>query len=84
MEGLLYISFNAFCIAELLMIFIKIYKSTDKRMNQVMLGWFIVASMLLLTSDIVWGVFEFYIGWDTNPIASFLVSSFYHILTGVV
>lgn len=84
MEGLLYISFNAFCIAELLMIFIKIYKGTDKRMNQVMLGWFIVASMLLLTSDIVWGVFEFYIGWDTNPIASFLVSSFYHILTGVV
>ena len=84
MEGLLYISFNAFCIAELLMIFGKIFKGTDKRMGQVMLGWFIVASVILLSSDIVWGVFEFYIGWDKHPSASFAVNSIYHSFTGVV
>lgn len=84
MEGLLYISFNAFCIAELLMIFGKIFKGTDKRMGQVMLGWFIVASIILLSSDIVWGIFEFYIGWDKYPAVSFAVNSVYHIFTGVV
>lgn len=84
MEGLLYISFNAFCIAELLMIFVKIAKGTDKRMGQVMLGWFIMASVILLASDIAWGVFEFYIGWEKSVTASFLVNSVYHIFTGVV
>jgi hypothetical protein len=84
MEGLLYIAFNAFCIAELLMIFFKIYKGVDKRMGQVMLGWFIISSIVLLSSDIVWGIFEFYIGWEVSASASFLVNSFYHIFTGVV
>ncbi len=84
MEGLLYISFNAFCIAELLMIFGKICKGIDKRMGQVMLAWFIIASVILLSSDIVWGVFEFYVGWDRSPTASFAVNSVYHIFTGVV
>ncbi len=84
MEGMLYISFNAFCIAELLMIFGRMCKDIDKRIGQVMLAWFIVASIILLSSDIVWGVFRFYIGWDTYPIASFLVNSVYHIFTGVV
>lgn len=84
MEGLLYISFNAFCIAELLMIFGKICKGVDKRMGQVMLGWFIVASVILLSSDIVWGVFEYYVGWAKYPIISFAVNSVYHIFTGVV
>lgn len=83
-EGMLYIAFNAFCIAELLMVFGKIVKGTDKRMGQVMLGWFIVASVILLSSDIVWGIFEFYIGWSKHPIMSFLVNSVYHIFTGVV
>ncbi len=84
MEGMLYISFNAFCIAELIMIFGKICKDVDRRMGQVMLAGFIVTSVILLSSDIVWGVFEFYIGWETYPIASFLVNSIYHIFTGVV
>ncbi|MBR0536155.1 MAG: diguanylate cyclase [Clostridia bacterium] len=84
MEGLLYISFNAFCIAELLMIFGKICKGVDKRIGQVMLAWFIVASVILLSSDMVWGVFEYYIGWDKHPAASFAVNSVYHIFTGVV
>ncbi len=84
MEGLLYIAFNAFCIAELLMIFGKICKGVDKRMGQVMLGWFIIASVILLCSDIVWGIFEFYIGWGKYPALSFVVNSVYHIFTGVV
>ena len=83
-EGMLYIAFDAFCIAELLMIFGKIVKGTDKRMGQVMLGWFIVASIILLSSDIVWGIFEFYIGWAKYPTLSFVVNSIYHIFTGVV
>lgn len=84
MEGLLYIAFNAFCIAEMLMIFAKICKGVDKRMGQVMLAWFIVASVILLSSDVVWGIFEFYIGWYRYPAASFVVNSIYHIFTGVV
>lgn len=84
MEGLLYIVFNAFCILELLTIFLKIHKGVDRRMGQVMLGWFIVASVILLSSDIVWGLFEYYIGWSKSRSASFLVNSFYHIFTGVV
>ena len=65
MEGMLYISFNAFCIAELIMIFGRMCKNIDKRVGQVMLAWFIVASIILLSSDVVWGVFRFYVGWDT-------------------
>lgn len=66
------------------MIFGKICKGVDKRMGQVMLAWFIVASVILLSSDIVWGIFEFYIGWGKYPAASFVVNSVYHIFTGVV
>lgn len=84
MTGLLYISFNAFCISILLMMFHNIYKGVDKRMGQVMLAWFIFASVILCASDIVWGVFEFYIGWETRPTLSFLVNGIYHIFTCVV
>ena len=84
MEGLLYISFNAFFIAELIMLFGKICKGIDKRMGQVMLAWFIFASIILLSSDAVWGIFEYYVGWDTYPVASFAVNSVYHIFTGVI
>ncbi len=83
MEGLLYISLNAFCILELLVIFVNIHKGVDKRMEQVMFAWFVVGSIILLTSDIIWGVFEFYLGWH-NPSLTYLVNSFYHIFTGVV
>lgn len=84
MTGLLYISFNAFSIAILLMMFRNIYKGVDKRMGQVMLAWFILTSIILCTSDIIWGLFEFYIGWETRPTLSFLVNAVYHIFTCVV
>ena len=84
MVGLLYVSFNCFCIAILLMMFHNIYKGVDKRMSQVMLAWFILASIILCTSDVVWGIFEFYVGWETRPILSFLVNGIYHIFTCVV
>ncbi len=83
MEGLLYISLNAFCILELLMIFINIHKGVDKRMEQVMFAWFVMGSVILLSGDLVWGLFEFYFGWH-NTSLTYLVNSFYHIFTGVV
>ncbi len=83
MEGLLYISLNAFCILELLMIFLNIHKGVDKRMEQVMFAWFVLSSVILLSSDLVWGLFEFYFEWH-NPSLTYLVNSFYHIFTGVV
>ncbi len=83
MDGLLYISLNAFCMAELLMIFINIHKGVDKRMEQVMFAWFVMSSVILLASDIVWGVFEYYLTWHNASLA-FLVNSVYHIFTGVV
>ncbi len=84
MTGLLYISFNAFSICILLMMFHYIYKGVDKRMEQVMFGWFIIASVILCGSDIFWGVFEFWYGWETRPELSFLANAIYHIFTGVV
>ncbi len=83
MEGLLYLSLNAFCILELLMIFINIHKGVDKRTEQVMFAWFVMGSVILLSSDLVWGLFEFYFGWHNTSITYF-VNSFYHIFTGVV
>ncbi len=82
-EGLLYISLNVFCIAELLAIFINIHKGVDKRMEQVMFAWFVMSSVILLSSDLVWGLFEFYFGWKNSSL-TYLVNSFYHIFTGVV
>ncbi len=65
------------------MIFINIHKSVDKRTEQVMFAWFVIGSVILLSSDLVWGLFEFYFGWHNRSITYF-VNSFYHIFTGVV
>ena len=84
MTGLLYISFNAFSVAVLLMILHQIYKGVDKSTSQIMLAWFIVSSIILCSSDIIWGIFEFFVGWETRPTLSFLVNGIYHIFTCVV
>ncbi len=84
MTGLLYVAFNAFSIAVLLMMFNYIFKGVDKRMEQVMFAWFIISSVILCTSDIFWGVFEFWYGWETRPELSFVANAIYHIFTCVV
>ncbi len=84
MTGFLYIAFNSFSIAILLMIFHYIFRGVDKRMEQVMLGWFIISSVILCASDIFWGLFEFYFGWETRPELSFLANAIYHVFTVVV
>ena len=84
MTGLLYISFNVFSIIILLMLFYRICSDVDKRMSQVMLAWFVLASLILCASDVIWGIFEYDIGWKTWPILSFLVNAIYHIFTCVV
>ncbi len=84
MTGFLYIAFNSFSVAILLMMFHYIFRGVDKRMEQVMLGWFIISSIILCLSDIFWGMFEFYIGWGTKPELSFLANAIYHVFTVVV
>ncbi len=84
MTGFLYIAFNSFSVAILLMMFHYIFRGVDKRMEQVMFGWFIVASVILCGSDIFWGIFEFWYGWETRPELSFLANAIYHSFTCVV
>ncbi len=84
MTGFLYIAFNSFSIAILLIIFHYIFRGVDKRMEQVMLGWFIISSVILCASDIFWGIFEFWYGWETRPELSFLANAIYHLFTCVV
>lgn len=84
MEDLLYFSLNFFCVLILGTIFSKLYKSVDKRLGQVMLMWFIIASIILCVSDIIWGLVEFSNSWQSIPYLAYVVNSVYHIFTGVV
>lgn len=84
MEDLLYFSLNLFCVIILGTIFSKLYKSVDKRLGQVMLMWFIIASIILCASDIIWGLVNFSNSWQSIPYLAYIVNSVYHIFTGVV
>lgn len=84
MEDLLYFTINIFCVAILGTIFSKLYKSVDKRLGQVMLMWFIIGSIILCLSDVVWGIIDFNGLWEAMPYFAFIINSVYHIFTGVV
>ena len=84
MENLLYCTINIFCIMILISILRKLYVSVDKRMNRVMLTWFIIASIILCISDVVWGVVDFTNSWVAMPYISVIVNMAYHMFTGVV
>ncbi len=84
MENVLYCTLNVFCVMVLVTILKKLYISVDKRASQLMLKWFIVASVILCVSDAVWGVIDFTNSWIAVPYVSFIVNSVYHAFTGVV
>lgn len=84
MEGILYCALNLFCISILIMILLQILKSSDKRMSQMMYFWFIVSSVILCASDLIWGIIDFSYTWQFSDSVDFAVNSIYHIFTLVV
>lgn len=84
MEVLLYCTINIFCISILGTILVRILKSSDKRMSQVTYSWFIIASIILCSSDLLWGIIDCYTLWDFSDSIAFAVNSIYHVFTIVV
>lgn len=84
MEHLLYCTLNLFCIMILAMILARMCRSVDKRLGQIMLMCFIVASIILCTADIIWGIVDYQSSWINMPEISYMVNGIYHIFTGVV
>lgn len=83
MEGLLYCTMNLFCVLLLIMILSSIRKSSDQRVSQRMLAWFIIASIILCFSDFIWGIIDFTTFWDFSLEISFGVNAIYYIFTCV-
>lgn len=84
MEGLLYLTLNTFCIMILAMVLVKILRSSDKRMSQVMYSWFIVASIILCASDLFWGIIDMTYNWSLSDSVDYVANGAYHIFTLVV
>ncbi len=84
MEGLLYITLNTFCILILIMVLIRILRSSDKRMSQVMYSWFIIASLILCASDLFWGIIDMTYNWSLSDSIDYVANGTYHIFTLVV
>ena len=81
MEGVLYCALNIFCISILIMILLRILKSSDKRMSQSMYSLFIMSSAILCASDLIWGVIDFSYQWQFSDSVDFIANSIYHIFT---
>ena len=56
----------------------------DKRVSQVAYSWFIISSMILCSSDLLWGIIDFSYHWQFSEAIDFAVNSVYHIFTIVV
>lgn len=84
MEGLLYCTLNIFCIAILGTILGRIFTSSDKRVSQVTYSCFIIASIILCGSDLLWGIVDYSYNWKFSEYFDFAVNSIYHIFTIVV
>ena len=84
MEGLLYCTLNIFCLAILGTILGRIFKSSDKRVSQVTYSCFIIASIILCSSDLLWGIIDFSYNWQFSETIDFAVNSIYHVFTIVV
>ena len=84
MEGLLYCTLNVFCLAILVTILGRIFKSSDKRVSQVTYSCFIIASIILCSSDLLWGIIDFSYNWQFSETIDFAVNSIYHVFTIVV
>lgn len=81
MSGVLYCTLNIFCISILVMILIRILRSSDKRVSQSIYSMFIMASAILCTSDLLWGVVDFSYHWQFSDSIDFIANSIYHIFT---
>ena len=84
MEGLLYCTLNIFCIAILGTILGRIFRSSDKRVSQATYSWFIISSIILCSSDLLWGIIDFSYQWQFSETIDFAVNSIYHVFTIVV
>ena len=81
MEGILYCTLNIFCLSILILILVQIIKSNDKRTSQMVYSWFIISSIILCASDLVWGIVDFSFIWQFSDSVDFMVNSIYHIFT---
>ncbi len=84
MEHLLYCTLNIFCIAILGMVLVRILRSSDKRVSQVTYSWFIISSIILCSSDLLWGIIDASYMWQFSDAIDFAVNSIYHVFTIVV
>ena len=84
MEGLLYCTINIFCLAILITILGRIMSSSDKRVSQVTYSWFIISSIILCASDLLWGIVDYSYNWQFSESFDFSVNSIYHVFTIVV
>lgn len=81
MEGILYCTLNIFCLSILILILLQIIKSKDRRASQIVYSWFIISSVILCGSDLLWGVVDSSFFWQISDSVDFLVNSIYHIFT---
>ena len=81
MEGILYCTLNIFCLSILILILLQIIKSKDRRMSQMVYSWFIISSVILCGSDLVWGIVDFSSFWQFSDTVDFMVNSVYHMFT---
>lgn len=81
MEGILYCTLNIFCLSILILVFLQIIKSKDKRMSQMVYLLFIISSVILCFSDLVWGIVDYALLWNFSDTVDFMVNSVYHVFT---
>ncbi len=81
MEGILYCTLNIFCFLILILVFLQIVKSKDKRMSQMVYFLFIISSMILCLSDLVWGIVDYALLWNFSDTVDFVINSIYHMFT---
>ena len=81
MEGILYCTLNIFCLSILILILLQIIKSKDRRTSQFIYSWFIISSVILCGSDLLWGIVDSSFFWQFSESVDFMVNSIYHIFT---
>lgn len=84
MEGILYCTLNIFCLSILVLVLLQIIKGNDKRMSQMVYLLFIISSIILCGSDLLWGVVNYSFFGEATETVDFMVNSIYHIFTLVV
>ena len=81
MEGILYCTLNIFCLSILILILLQIIKSKDRRVSQIAYSWFIISSVILCASDLIWGIVDLSYVWQFSDSVDFMVNSIYHVFT---